>query len=52
MPNTTRAVATMVASANDKPRAAQAASIRLMPIANPFIAGWNPLVQAWVGASA
>jgi len=52
MPNTTRAVATMVASANDKPRLAPAALTRLMPVENPFIPGWNPLVHAWAGASA
>jgi len=46
MPNTTRAVATMVASANDKPRFAEAPSFRLLPIANKAIGGWNARVQA------
>lgn len=51
MPNTTRAVATMVASANDKLRAAESPSFRLLPIANKFIPDWNPRVQAWAEAA-
>lgn len=51
MPSTTRAVATMVASANDKPRAFQASSFRLLPIANKSIDGWNARVQAWAEAA-
>ena len=51
MPNTTRAVATMVASANDKLRSAETPSFRLLPIANKSIAGWNARVQAWAEAA-
>ena len=51
MPNTTRAVATMVASANDKPRSAKTRSFRLLPIANKSIDGWNARVQAWAEAA-
>ena len=48
MPNTTPAVATMVASANDKLRPAGPASFRLLPVAN---AGWNERVQVWAEAA-
>ena len=51
MPNTTAAVATMVASANDKPRAVQTASFRLLPVANKAIVGWNNRVRAWAEAA-
>lgn len=51
MPNTTPAVATMVASANDKLRPTCPASFRLLPIANKAIAGWNERVQVWAEAA-
>lgn len=51
MPNTTRAVATMVASGDEKLRPAQTASFRLLPIANKAIGGWNARVQAWAEAA-
>lgn len=52
MPNTTRAVATMVASANDKLRSDEATSFRLLPVANKAIDGWNARVQSWMGTAA
>jgi hypothetical protein len=52
MPNTTRAVATMVASAHDKLRSSDAPSFRLLPVANKAIDGWNVRVQAWMGTAA